>query len=535
MGTRKTKLRWSWPLISLEWIPEILSSFDNLIEPSWIGLQRQLTVHVASKKFSNRIFDQLQQLLIDMHLVEEKGKFIQATVNSNPTSIRKHLTDLLNESSEPWANFFSEVSQKKYELIYSQIKDNPPLAYPDIAFYPVFKQWSSFFQYIGYGYLTDKEHFIPESLITDEMVQNEKFIEKCLKAIGDPRHLTGNDSLHTEREFLSWTNGEDYLPITVDQELKPRIPFELIHKRWQENKTEKSGLLVALTESTESWYQMIETQLSDYAFSNLVSVIYTCKLILDYFLFGKLVSDNDFIDKEKIYSIQKRWHSVNHFKLPNNLWKILPNLYKDITRLYWGITQYRNSLQRPIFNEKLYDDSIFKTKLELTSKIPIRCFRSRRSLQAIFQSFSTIYISLSRLIDNQINHYYQNQTQNRLNDINNYLPANPLKTKELIENLIEFIELNSEEKTYLQNHIKLDFQFDYPEEIILQTCFWVHKYYDLLEMPQISIINTLKTQLDMIQKKYIKDINYYEKDQNEWDISCNYLKRITSNFKLVCE
>ena len=43
MGNRKNNLSWEWPLISLEWIPEILSSIDSLIESSWIGLQREMT------------------------------------------------------------------------------------------------------------------------------------------------------------------------------------------------------------------------------------------------------------------------------------------------------------------------------------------------------------------------------------------------------------------------------------------------------------------------------------------------------------
>ena len=530
MGNRKAKLSWTWPLISLEWLPEILSSFDYLIEPTWIGLKRQMTINVAIKSFSNNVFNQLQRILIETNLIAEKGKFIQQTVKPDYSSIRNHLTILVNESSEPWANFFSEVSLKKCKLIYSQIKDNPPNTFPDIASYPVFKQWSKFFQYIGYGHLIDKELFIPGSTITDDMIKDVNFIEKCLKAIRDPRHLTGYDSLHTESDFLSWTNGEDFLPITNDKELKPRIPFELIQQRWQDNKDRKDALFTALNAGSKNWHQNIDQQLSNYAFSDLISLIYTCKMILDYFLFGKQIIDNDFIDKEKIYSIKKRWDSVKNFKLPNHLWKILPNLYKDITRLYWGITQYRNSLQRPIFNHKLYNDSIFKTDLVLTNKIPIRCFRSRRSLHAILQTFTIIYISLSRLMDNKINYYYKELTQNSLNDINNYLPANPLETSEIIGQLKEFIELNSEEQTYLNSNDKLDFHFDYPEESIPQTCFWIHKYHELLGTPQILIIKKVKKELNTIQNKFVKDINYYEKDQTDWEDSCSYLKKIISNF-----
>ena len=75
MGNRKNKLSWSWSLISLEWIPEILASFDNLIESSWVGLQRQMTVHAVNQSFSNMLFNQLKSVLCETGLVIEDGKY----------------------------------------------------------------------------------------------------------------------------------------------------------------------------------------------------------------------------------------------------------------------------------------------------------------------------------------------------------------------------------------------------------------------------------------------------------------------------
>ena len=75
--------------------------------------------------------------------------------------------------------------------------------------FSIFKQWAQFFQYIGLGFLVANDHFIPESAIKSERYLNIKFAERCLKAIEDPRYLTGTFSLHTEADFLAWTMGED--------------------------------------------------------------------------------------------------------------------------------------------------------------------------------------------------------------------------------------------------------------------------------------------------------------------------------------
>ena len=527
MGNRSTKLSWSWPLVSLSWVPEIISTFGDLMEQTWTGLKREMVANATNKKFSSNIFKQLQSLLTETSIVEEKGRIIQVNVKPYNASVRNHLVILVEESSEPWAKFFYEIYKKKISISYSQIKENPPIFFPELALFPVFKQWSSFFQYIGYGFLIQVDHFMPSSSISEKLVQDSMFVQKCLKAIGDPRHLTGSSSLHTERDFLSWTKGEDWLPLSEDRNLKPRIPFDLIKQKWKERWKNKDALQSALDEGGKIWAQMIYDELNNCQINNLESFILSCKTFIDYFLFGKSRLDNDFLDTEKIQVIRKRWDKV-YLKVSPHLWKILPNLYKDITRLYWGIRFYRNSLRKP-FLEVSYDDGIFKLETEPIKKLPIRCSRSKRSLYAILKTLSQINISLSRLSETSKS-CYRNEAKKLFQEIENYMPSNQLERTELLEELYGFIILNSGEKMQLENYVPVNQNFGYPEveDSLLQLCFWVHNYFNLQEMPQCRIIGKVKRQLETIQEKFIKEIKYYEKHQSEWDIACAELKKILS-------
>ena len=71
MGSREKNLTWSWSLISVEWIPDILSSLGTLIEPSWIGLRRAMTAKTVNRSFANHIFSQLKTFLNETELVQD--------------------------------------------------------------------------------------------------------------------------------------------------------------------------------------------------------------------------------------------------------------------------------------------------------------------------------------------------------------------------------------------------------------------------------------------------------------------------------
>ena len=141
MGNRKNNLSWTWPLISLEWVPDILASIDDaLIKPSWIGLHRAMTIQIANRSFANQIFSQLQTLLKETELVQEIGRHISTSVKPDSNNVKCHLFKYFNESLQPWAKFFRIVSKGKFELDFNQIVKDPLEQWPEIAKFPIFKQ-----------------------------------------------------------------------------------------------------------------------------------------------------------------------------------------------------------------------------------------------------------------------------------------------------------------------------------------------------------------------------------------------------------
>ena len=312
MGTRKNNLTWSWPLISLEWVPEILSSFGSLIEPTWAGLRRQMTANAQNRAFANGIFSQLQKCLLETSLVIEKGRFIRSAGSRSSNSTKKHLAELFEESDSAWADFFRTIHKKKIELRFDRIDQEIAALWPDISNYSVFKQWSEYFQYLGFGTLLRHDRFFPDSAITYEMASDPIFVERCLKANGDPRHLTGVLSLHAEADFLAWTIGEEHLPISEDPNLFPRIPLDAIKGEWAQN-THEDSWRTALSVGRDKWAKSIRDTLSAYPFSNLPSWVYTCKYLLDYFLFGRPSYNTDFLDQDGLLLARKKWNSVKAF------------------------------------------------------------------------------------------------------------------------------------------------------------------------------------------------------------------------------
>ena len=525
MGNEKNTITWMWPLISLEWVPEILSSFGNLLEPSWAGLKRQMTTDVQSKSSANRLFSQLQAFLLETSLVEERGRYIHPTVNGDPICTRRHLIKFFEESNSKWAHFFRIIDKDGIALNFDSI--NPKLSelWSDITNYSIFKQWSEYFQHLGFGILLNHDHFIPNSAISIEMVSNPIFVEQCLKAIGDPRYFTGTLSLHTESDFLAWTIGEEHLPITKDPNLFPRVPHEIIVQKWQMDNANKGSWHAALSKGKENWTQSIEEILSVYPFSNLNSLIYTCKYLLDYFLFGRSMFHTDTLDQETLFSIRKRWNSVKYFIASEQVWKLMPNLYRDITRLYWGIRFYRNSLHKPYLQESKYNDECFAGAYNAQiKKNSIKCYKSKRTLTGILKSFSTIFKSLKRLNDKRLDEYYELETKRIYNGAKTYLPSNPLETSELINQLGGIVEIDVEDLSNILNPISFDISTGHRSESTLNFCFWVHRHYEIVENPHIESLAKIKEKLKKRKIKFLRDCNYYENHSFQWQEACGRLK-----------
>jgi len=525
MGNRKNKLTWTWPLISIEWVPEILASIKYLIEPSWEGLRRQMTMNVPSRAFGNRLFSQVQALLTETGLIAENGRYIEIINDGSYGSIKIHLIEFFNNNPNNWAEYYREILSEKKELYYDQLKKNPPPDWSKVTDYVVFKQWTEFFQFLGLGVLLKNNHFVPETAIKDNHTETHKFVEICIKSYGDPRKLTGNFSYHTEADFLAWTKGEDYLPLSDDPNLFPRIPYELIIDEWNKNKYNPGAWRMALVEGTNEWYDSISKILSAYPFADLKKFIYTCKYLLDYFLFGKPKLDSEYLDAPTLSLTKKTWSLVKHFKISEHIWKLLPNFYKDITKLYWGVSFYRNSLQRPYPKDNLYDQTIFDSiDFSKLKKIPIRCYRSKRTIQAILKNASIIFRVLSKLNDYMIGIDIENKTKIILSECAGYLPSDQLELNDIFPNLENFIEILPEEKTHLLSLPQFDIISEYPTDPILRLCFWVHKFYSLNMNPHLAVFQSTKKKLKSIERRLENEIDFFQSRIKNWDIICNQLR-----------
>ncbi|MFX0195358.1 MAG: hypothetical protein ACFFCW_04475 [Candidatus Hodarchaeota archaeon] len=451
-------------------------------------------------------------------MVQEQGRYISPSVNPTYTSTRNHLFKCFQESSHPWATFFRTVYDRETELRFDQIKADPPKQWPDIAKFSIFKQWAQFFQYIGLGFLISNDHFVPESVITNNMYGDHKFVEKCLKAIWDPRRLSGSFCLHTGADFFAWTKGEDILPISDDPDLVPRIPYDVMIHTYEINKNDRGAWRTALRKGVDEWCSSIHTQLSKYPFSNLYELINNCKLLIDYFLFGRPCYTNDYLDREDLQETKKMWLSVKQFKIAEGIWNILPNLFRDVTRLYWGISYYRESLRKPTFATQLVNEKIFDFKeVHGVRKIPIRCYRSKRTLYAVLRNLSFIHRALSRMTPSKTLEYYQMQAKKLYLDVTMYLPSDPLELVELLEDVEDLVGLLQEEKQDLLNVPKIDISSNYLNSPILQMCFWIHRYHEYMGNASILALTGIKKRLEGLQERLTKEIRHFDIKNNNWD------------------
>ena len=151
-ATKKNKLTWKWPLINLEWLPDIIGNLDMLIEPSWIGLQREMLANVENKAFGKRIYDQLTTLLIETQIIKEDRRHIKCAIDPNRKSIVLHLQNIFEKSSEPWAQCFRYLWDNTIAISFSNLLGEISGQWGDISEYPIFKQWCEIFPISWDGY-----------------------------------------------------------------------------------------------------------------------------------------------------------------------------------------------------------------------------------------------------------------------------------------------------------------------------------------------------------------------------------------------
>ena len=524
MGNKKNNLTWQWPLISIEWLPEIIGSLDRLLEPSWIGLQREMIANIANQSFGRRIFAQLQSLLLETQLIVEDKRYIQATSNSTRQSVIDHLTKLFVDSPEPWANYFRIIADQKIILSFLDLKKTTPIAWDDIYKYPVFKQWAAFFQFIGLGFLIEKEKFIPESAITTKMLHKKSFLEKCLKTYTDPRLLTGQYSLHTEADFFAWTKGEDNLPISKDPQLNFRIPHEVITNRF--------GLPAKkINKALSSWNQQILKPIKKAITFKLDQLIITHKIFIDYFLFGNRSYDLDFLSKEEMLIIKDKWTSVANFHMNKNIWKTMPKVYNNITRLSFSILYYRNSLQKIINPWDLYNEKLLIAQpTNVIKKLPIRSYRTKRHLSNFMDNIYAINASISKLIDAKIDKKYKKDVSYLYEESNSFLPKNMIDIETILAEASKLIAIDSEEVSALKQNLTPSFLSDCPQHPKIATCYWVHRKDDIARHPKTIATQALKKELNHIKKKFKIDMAYFAQDMDKWDEAFANLKETIMTF-----
>jgi hypothetical protein len=527
-------LNWRWHLISLEWLPEILGSFDCLIEPSWQGLKRNMLRGAVNKKFGNRMFGQLKSLLIDTSLVSENNGHIISNVYPNRTEIQIHLRELFNVSNDPWANAFRHLFNIKRPMIYNDLSNDILTIFPDLSNYSIYRQWANYFQFIGYGFLLSHDSFIPASGIVDLIERDERFVNKCFMAIVDPRFLTGAFSLHSNADYLAWTRGEDLLPITTDTRLEPRIPLEIVNENLNIMRISDTPELFSdnLMRAGRIWSNYIGKILNLAGIENIEELLLSCKLLIDYFIFGRDNMTDDHIDTDTLNTARNLWNSVPHFTVSGGIWDALPNAYRDVTKLCWGILYFRNSLRKPNdLNGKCNPQAIEKVKFIELRKLSIRCAKSRRTLNGLLMVFSSLNNSISRLQKENIHKKYQDKAETIFKKAYHFLPSDKLEAVVYIKELEELISLQSFERQHLLKSYEFDFHSNVPSNTTLQVCYWINKFNKLTNSSHIKTILNVRNQLEGLKMGLIQEISLYNSKNNLWQDSCLRIKRILKDYR----
>ena len=527
MGDKKNKLTWKWPLINLEWLPDIIGNLDMLIEPSWIGLQREMLANVENKAFGKRIYDQLTTLLIETQIIKEDRRHIKCAIDPNRKSIVLHLQNIFEKSSEPWAQCFRYLWDNTIAISFSNLLGEISGQWGDISEYPIFKQWCEFFQFLGMGILANKEEFFPASAITNKMLDDKNLIEKLIRTRSDPRILSGQDSLHTEADHFAWTKGEDILPISKDTRLKHRIPHEIIT-----DGSSTTSPIEKMNYGVLYWKRQIHETISETITIELAQLIITYKIFIDYFLFGRRRYTVDYLSKNKTDSIREQWSEIPNFRISDNVWKSLPKLFNNITRLSFGILYYRNSLQRIIKPWDYYNEKFLEIEnSDRIKNLPIRSLRTKRTISNFIENISAINCAISRIISSNSIKKIKSNCIKLYQDSANFLPKDSIDLKSVLSDASKLIVIDKNEISNFNHDVPINLISDCPEYDKISSCYWVHRSKDILSNPKAIAIQSLKRKLEKLEKQLILDISYFEGGLKDWEEACSKLKFILKKFE----
>jgi hypothetical protein len=525
MGNPGTKLSWSWPLISIEWLPEVLQSIPSLIEPTWSGLQRQMTLETPNPGFGNRMFHQLRTMLTEIELVRETGNHICSTVAPDSDSVRGTLLRIYMTSSAPWAKFHRSLAARSNALVYLELREGPPSIWPEIASYPIFKQWTELFSFLGLGVLLKPDVFLPAQLLAP---MDLPMLEKAIISWEDPHRLTGRKSLHTGADYLLWTKGETILPLTDDPAMHPRIPLQPIADALHHNSAD-GEIGHSATEAVQTWFQSICFELASAGIPNLDRFIVSSKQFLDYFVFGRAAPLTDVITRDEFEACWNVWDSVQGFSLSAGVRRHLPNVFRDTTRLYWGIAYYRNSLRRPTRDEILLLSELDQSRLGKLRLVPIRCSRSRRGLCSIAGTVMPIVKSIQHLVVKDIGISNERLGRESIDRVTSFFPSKTLEVEELLSDLRTLLNCDRMRYSQIGDLVHITLPDASPTDPILHACYWIHRQYDLVHNSTLALLDQIVWDIDEHRRKLLDDMHQAEQGVGDWVRSCERLRIRTLN------
>lgn len=497
-------ISWNWPLIEINWIPEILIYIDKVPYHSWNIIERDLSLLSPNKKFSKYLFIQVKSFLMDFNLICERNDEISLQVLADKNSIKSHLLNIYRNSDEQWAIFFKTLYENKISFEFR--KDNAHLHMGSIFISSpaIFRQWALFFEFIDQAFLIDYKLLIPMSSITPKMVEDVIFLDRMVKRRGDPRLILPLKSKQQKADSLLFTKGETRVSITDDSNISPRIGPKVFCKI---NASENSELfLQMLDKSIAEYNKEIHTLYEGHITKDVETYIYSSKMLFDYFTYGKENLRCDYIEPDTIKRLKNIWEQSLKVKIPLTFWNEFPKIYTTITHLCWGIVYLCNYLNRPInlidFDEEIISHAYVNTKLS------IRCKRSRISLTKIMQTVSLIYKKTS-LPETTTKVW---QIKNAIIDLSAlesyYLPADPIDRKIVLDQISEHVFLPDSDKTELIKGNEKTLSFS--KSPILDTLASIIDFHNMKETKYFSALLRLKERVDKFEIQLNNEINRLE-------------------------
>lgn len=487
-------ISWTWPLLDIKWIPEILRSMRKTTILSWDIIEREFTAYSPNKIFSKYIFNQLKQFLLEFNIVHETNKHLHINFIDNNVSVKEYLNSFYNNCQDQWALSFKSLYYDCITIDFNKLSDYPEIDFSFITTSSVFKQWGSFFEFLDKAFLINSNHLYPLSCISEDHLNNPDFLDSLIKRKRDPRVVVETYSKHSKADKLIYTKGESKISISSDSVISPRIDPEILINALSFKEPEK--FMSILDSCIQKYINDIRELYESLIMKDIQSYIYSIKILLDHFIYGNISIDCDYIDDQRKNRLIAIWNNELKLKFPKIFWKELPSVYSSVTHLLWNDIFFSNYLNRNIshlsFNEEILSHKYVNTKLF------IRCKRSKVSLLKIMQ---VVYILISRLNQSDTEGKIQKiqKSSLELSDLEiYYLPKEKIDRKIILDKLSNHISIPDSEKLVLLKERSDNLYLTRNE--LLNKLSAVYNYYVIQKDIYYSILVNLRNKVDNYEK-----------------------------------